>query len=58
MISDGLFGESKNVLVLTHILIVFIVKVVIVRFVRCNIDYDITNWRDVEMVWLLIRALR
>ena len=46
--------EELKMLVLT----VFVIKVVVVRFGRCNIDYDITNWRDVVMVWLSKRALR
>ena len=56
MISDGLFGEIKNV-GFDHILIVFVVKVVAIGFTKQNIDYDITNWIYVEMVWLLSRAL-
>ena len=56
MISEGLFGGSKNV-GFDHILIVLAGKVVLVDFARSNIDYDITNWKYVEMVWLLKRAL-
>ena len=43
MISEGLFGGSKNV-GFDHILIVLAGKVVLVDFARSNIDYDITNW--------------
>ena len=53
----GCLGKVKNV-GFDHILIVFVIKVGVGRFVRCNIDYNITNWRDVEIAWLSKRALR
>ena len=56
MISEGLFGENKNV-GFDHILMVLVGKVVVMDFARSKIDYDITNWKYVEMVWLLKRAL-
>ena len=56
MTSDGVFGGNKKI-GFDHILIVFVVKVMVIGFSKPNIDYDITNWIYVEMIWLLRRAL-